>query len=321
MGDEEEQKAANIPIESSPLIVDVVGTARKFLDDIVLGIEAEGICNSMGVSSDKTFLLEGSPGTGKSLSIRALNNDLNQEYYKKTVKHGLATRSGRESERPNISEVGLLMFEYSVGRQGSKYINEGSRIMQSLFDEANVYARNGIKTCIAFDEVDAIDGSRTSNVQTHSEDRKLLETLMKNLQAAHDTPNMYTVLMTNLKGACDEASLRAGRIDRRYHFELPDTDERRLGFVHTVDGLNREAGYNVVRGVDYDELASLSKGFNYADIKQCVGSSVKQRAMEVAKDRSNKIIPAAYVTQKRVKEGLLKHKQEFHKSKKQGIGF
>ena len=33
-----------LTIGDSPMVKDVVGTARTFLDDFILGIEAEGIC-------------------------------------------------------------------------------------------------------------------------------------------------------------------------------------------------------------------------------------------------------------------------------------
>ena len=313
------KKYSSISIANTPLIRDVVGTARTFLEDIVLGIDAEDICNSMGVSSDKTFLLEGSPGTGKTMAIHALNNDLNIEYYKKSI---AAQESNVKGMAPTIQDINMLMFEYSIGKHGSKYINESSKNLQNVFDVAKAYADNGIKTCIAFDEVDAIAGSRTSGIQTHSEDRKLLETLMKNLQVAHDTPNMYSILMTNIAGACDEASLRAGRIDKIYNFKLPNLNERRIGFENVIDSFNKSAGYNVVRKVNYDELAELSNGFNYADIKQCVSSSVKRRAMEIAQDISIIKIPAAYITQKRLRDGLVSHKGSFHKAPKiKKIGF
>ncbi|MBT7706163.1 ATP-binding protein [archaeon] len=312
----------SMSFEDTPRIENVVGTARKFLDDFIMGLEAESICGAMGVSTDKTFLLEGKPGTGKTLAGTALNNELNREFYLKRELYEHQISRGQTPAKLDISEVGALVFEYSVGRHGSKYINEGSKIMQIYFDTILKCANKGVITIASLDEVDAIAGSRTNGVQSHSEDRKILETLMKNLQILHDTPNAYAILMTNKPGDCDEAVLRAKRIDKRYHFELPKPEERLIGFQHAVLSANKRAGYKVARGIKYKELVEITDGFNYADIAQSVDATIKKRAMEVAVDKTQKIIPAAYVTHNRLKAGVLGHKSEFHKEKKsKEIGF
>jgi SpoVK/Ycf46/Vps4 family AAA+-type ATPase len=316
----EEMSFNLMPIGGFPFVENVVGTAREFLDDFLLGLEAEGVCNSMGVDTTKTYLLEGNPGTGKTLSIKALNNELNKDYFAKQVDYLSGLGRGKEGIVPTMEDIKAMVFEYSIGRYGTKFINEGSRIMQQFFDTAKSYASYGKKVIVTLDEADAVMGTRKGSIQTHSEDRKVLETLMKNLQITHDTPNMYAILMTNLPEACDEASLRAGRIDRRYHFTLPKPKERMEGFQHAINEANRRADYQVARRINYDELADISEGFNYADIAQSVNTAIRKRALEVAKDRTDKIIPAAYVTHKRLKREILEHKVHFHKEEV-SIGF
>ena len=67
-------------INQFPLIRDVVGKPKEFLDDLVLNIDGEIIFNYMGTKPDKSFLLYGPPGCGKTYCIHAINNDLNSKY-------------------------------------------------------------------------------------------------------------------------------------------------------------------------------------------------------------------------------------------------
>ena len=79
MNDEVDNMPQYLPmtVEGKPIVKDVLGTARDFLDELVMNIEGEGIFKTMGVEPDKTFLLYGPPGTGKTMSIKAFNNSMN----------------------------------------------------------------------------------------------------------------------------------------------------------------------------------------------------------------------------------------------------
>lgn len=301
-------------VSDSPQKNDVAGAAQEFLDDIILNIEQEGIFKSMGVAPNKTYGLFGKPGTGKTMAISALNNHMNYNLYNKAL-------TG-DTDTIGMGDYDLAVFEYSIGRFGTAYINRGSRTVQRFFDQCGVIAQYGKKVLVVLDECDALLQSRTGGVQGHSEDRKVLETIMKNLQILHDTPNMYAVLMSNLPEACDEASLRAGRIDKKYKFGLPDVDERSQAFKLAINQANRRANYKVVRGQQYGPLSLGSEGFSYADIMQTVEEAVRGRAKEVAMDKTKGIMPAAYITQKRLETAVANHTKNFIKVKEKArIGF
>jgi hypothetical protein len=191
----------------------------------------------------------------------------------------------------------------------------------SVYDfttERGIFVANNILT----HNCDGLLVSRQSNIQSHSEDRKTLETIMKNLQVMHDTPNAYVVMMTNLPEICDDAALRAGRIDRRIKFDLPDLEERTAAYNHFISHLNNTAAYTVIRGSRAEELASLSQGFNYADIKQVVYGAVKDKASDISKNTDELIMPAGYVTQRGLLSSLNRQRREFHTKKQtKRIGF
>ena len=60
-----------------PLANDVIGESKKFINEFMLNVNGEGIFNIMGVKPDKTFVIDGPPGVGKTFAIKAINNQMN----------------------------------------------------------------------------------------------------------------------------------------------------------------------------------------------------------------------------------------------------
>jgi len=160
----------------------IYGKAREFVDEFIDTLRGEGIFYSMGVNPTKTYLLEGKPGTGKTLAVKVLNNELNYEAFKRY----LSDKKNDKKISPT-DYIPVLFFEYNVGRYGTAYINRTSRRIQYFFDALGAFAKCGKKTVAVLDEVDSIMPARTSIRSSTMEDRKGLETLMTNLQIAHDT--------------------------------------------------------------------------------------------------------------------------------------
>ena len=292
-------------ILSKPLREDVVGKAGEFVDDFILSMNSESMYKKMGVTSDKTFLITGVPGIGKTLGIRSLINEVNKE-------------QSQLWQRDIAVQPDMIGMSYDIGKYGTAYINMGSKIVQGFFDQCFNIAKK-YKVLIEFDEAEVLFGNRASN-SSHKEDNKVLNTIMKNVQIVHDTPDMYMVLMSNHPEAFDEASIRAGRIDKKYQFELPNEEERKLAYDHTISNINESAGYQVVRGFDNFSLASMTSGYSYADIVETVNSAVKKRAMEIIKTRIGKTLTSGYVSQKRLEDSIRSHSESFYGDKK-GIGF
>lgn len=284
---------------------DVVGSAGKFIDDFLKSMDSAQLYGMMGVKPDKTFMITGQPGNGKTLSIEALVNEANKDVF--------------DNQTDKEMRFKLVGMKYDIGKYGTAYINEGSKIIQGFFDFCFKATQSGYKTLTILDEAETLFGHRT-NTLSHKEDSKLLATIMKNLQKVHDTDDMYLVMMSNFPNAFDKASIRAGRIDKKYTFDKPNQSEREFAFNHTINKINDLAGYQVVRNYNTKLLSDISDKFNYADIVESVNSAVKKQVKEITEIRKDKIITAGYITQKKLEDSITKHKSSF-KSTNKKIGF
>ncbi len=307
------------PPSDYPKREDVVGVGKQFLDDIIINIQQSDLFEHVGIQPNKIYLLEGPPGTGKTFSVDALNNTLNERFYREATIYNKLTEEQAEKIKPPQPQV--YFFPYDTGNYGTAFINRGSRIVQAFFNILYLYALKGKKVVAVMDEADSILTSRRRSIQGTREDTKVLETFMKNLQEAHDTQNIYVILMTNYRQVIDEAVLRAGRIDQKYVFELPDYQARKNLFKRKIDTINEKAGYKVIRQYDLNHLARITEGYNGADIVTIIEKAIRKRCYEVAKKRTNKIIPALYITQKRLEKEIEQHTRLFKEKKKQKIGF
>ncbi len=283
---------------------DVVGQAGKFIDDFLISMDSSQLYGMMGVKPDKTFLITGKPGNGKTLSIEALVNEANKEVF--------------DNQTDKEMRFKLVGMKYDIGKYGTAYINRGSKIVQGFFDFCFDVTKSGYKTLIIMDEADNLFGHRQA--QAHKEDSKVLATIMKNLQKVHDTDDIYSVMMSNFPDAFDKASIRAGRIDKKYTFNKPNQSEREFAFNHTINKINESADYQVVRSYNTKNLSEMSNEFSYADVVESVNSAVKKRVKEIINTRKGKIITAGYITQKRLEDSVNKHKASFGSTKK-SIGF
>lgn len=295
----------------------MVGKARKFSEDFVLGVNGEDIFKVMGTSPEKTILLYGPPGTGKTMCVHAINNSMNQGFYEARKKINKNT-SDNEFEKI-MKKLNFMCFSYDMRTYGTAYVNIGSRRVQTFFDKTKDVALEGTKVLVLLDEADGLLVSR-GDTGSCREDFKVLETIMKNLQEIQEVPNMYCILTTNLVDICDDASLRAGRINRRYKFDLPNVEERERAFDYYINRINSQALYKVIRGVNPKDLAEKSEGLNYADIKQIVDSSINTRIFKLLKTNTEKITPVTYITGKTVEKELYSHKKKFKMKRKVGFG-
>ena len=301
-----------------PLKEDVVGEARKFIDDFQENLTGKNVYKVLGINPDKTYLIEGKPGLGKTLGIKAINNTLNRHLTKRLEDKYFS--EGKTEDSISLSEFNILLFEYDIGKYGSAYINMNSKNIQNFFDTAFNYANLGKSVLVSVDEADSLFTSRKGKVQSHSEDRKVLDTLMKNIQTAHDTENVYVTLMTNLSEDMDDASLRAGRIDRRIKLQLPNKEERGLAYEHAINQANDRANYKVIRTNNIETLISLSDGFNYADIFQSVEYALRIKAKDLIRTKKKGVVRAGYIQQGSLEKAVSFHKDSF-KVKKKTIGF
>jgi len=299
-----------------PTLVDLVGTSNDFAKDIIQGICHSNIYERFNVLPNKSYILNGAPGTGKTFSVKAINNTLNGNIDDKLKLLGLPKSKINDTDLYNVAVI-----SYDIGSYGTAYINRGSRIIQQFFD----YIYNlsyGLPVIVKLDEADALLLSR--NLDIHGEDRKNLETLMKNLQIAHDIPNVYIVMMTNRLIDMDQATYRAGRVDKSYTFNLPDLNERRILFDKIITKYNTRAEYEVIRQYDTEQLAKLTDNFSHADISSVIEKSLRQKIKSIIQEIEQKHVDRmGYITQKGLENSIEEHKKEFLNkyNSKQKLGF
>ena len=292
--EEEEKYVPPLDDFERPRLSDIAGNKafKEKLELIVESMLRPQLYQLFGLEPDKTFLLSGPPGSGKTYAVRAMRNEL-------------AARGKN-----------VLWAPYSIGQHGTAYINMNSVILQNFFDQTRSLINKGSYDIrfMFFDEAEVIMGKR-GNERESKEDKKLLNTLMTNLQDINShADNTYIFFATNFKDAMDSASLRAGRIDNQIEFPMPDLEARTDAYAKEIAHYNGKAGYQVLRGLEPCTLAMMSSDLTYADIHAIVEGGIRERLKQVLKERDDMLIPQVYVTERRLLEMIKDHRREHYKN-------
>ena len=223
----------NVLVDATTLnttFADVAGCdeAKFELMEVVDFLKDKEKYEQAGAKIPKGVLLEGNPGTGKTLLARAVAG---------------------EAGVPFISASGSEFIELYVGIGASR--------VRSLFEKARENA-----PCVVFiDEIDAVGRKRGAGIAGGNDEREqTLNQILTNMDGFTTTDGIVVVAATNRIDVLDSALTRPGRFDRKVKVGLPDsTGRKRIFDVHFK---NKKLGndYNL------DELVSLTPGFSGADI-------------------------------------------------------
>mgnify|MGYP001347124061 FL=1 len=181
-----------------------------------------------GAKIPKGVLLEGNPGTGKTLLARAVAS---------------------EAGVPFISASGSEFIEMFVGVGASR--------VRTLFDKARENS-----PCVVFiDEIDAVGRQRGAGIAGGNDEREqTLNQILTNMDGFQQGESIVVIAATNRIDILDKALTRPGRFDRKVNVPLPDYDGRiKIADVHFKNK-------KVDESVEFEELASLTPGFSGADI-------------------------------------------------------
>lgn len=172
---------------------DVAGmeNAKSALKDVAIGILESGKYEKYGAKIPSGILLEGAPGTGKTLLAKAL-----------------------------AGEIKVPFIQYSATEMSTKWAGESEDKVRQIFD----YARKNAPCIIFFDEIDSIATSRQKD--TASYEKKLLNQLLTCLDGFTPRDGVIFIAATNFVESLDEAIKRPGRFDRIVHVDLPNSEER-----------------------------------------------------------------------------------------------
>lgn len=187
---------------------------------------------AVGAKAPRGVLMEGSPGTGKTLLAKAVAG---------------------EAGVPFLSASGSEFVEMFVGVGASR--------VRDLFEKAKENA-----PCIVFiDEIDAVAKKRGGTIGGprsggNDEQEQTLNQLLTEMDGFNGNSGVVVIAATNRAEVLDSALLRPGRFDRRVPVDLPDRVGREA--ILKVHAKTRPLDSTV----DLKEIALRTIGFSGASL-------------------------------------------------------
>lgn len=166
-------------------------------------------------------------------------------------------------------EVGFNFICITPATLKSRYVNATQENIAKMFQEAEEKA----PTIIFIDEINELVPNRESGV--HEMSISAVNEMLAQMDRTGEK-GIFIIGATNYPHTIDPAILRAGRLDRKYYVGAPDKGARKALFELYL----KSRPYDF--GLDYDELAELTKDYVSADIQLIVNdasrAALKQRS-------------------------------------------
>lgn len=215
---------------------------KEELREIVDFLKDPGKYTALGARIPKGVLLEGSPGTGKTLLAKAV-----------------------------AGEAGVPFFSISGSDFVEMFVGVGASRVRDLFENAKKEA-----PCIVFiDEIDAVARRRGTGMGGgHDEREQTLNQMLVEMDGFETNEGIIVMAATNRVDILDPAILRPGRFDRKVVVGRPDVKGREeILKVHS-------AGKPLGDDVDIEEIARTTAGFTGADLENLLNESAIKAAKE-----------------------------------------
>ncbi len=191
--------------ESLNDIADYTETKKELTEAVIAPIEHREISGAYHIKPTKGILLFGPPGTGKTMLMRAIAN-----------------------------EVRARFFYVKTSSLMSPFQGESAQALSKVFDTA----RKNAPSVLFFDEIDGIASKR--EIQESDISRQLLTTLLGEMDGFQKIDGVVIVGSTNAPNLLDESILRPGRFDKIIYMPLPDREGRALIFKQYLKKLPAE---------------------------------------------------------------------------------
>jgi cell division protease FtsH len=203
--------------------------------EVVSYLKNSTLYEQAGAEIPRGILLEGSPGTGKTLLAKAIASEADANF---------------------ISIAASEFVEIFVGMGASK--------IRNLFKTAREN-----KPCIIFiDEIDAVGRQRGAGINMANDEREqTLNQLLSEMDGFADNEGILIMGATNRRDVLDAALLRPGRFDRIINVPLPDVESReKILKVHTKNKM-------LASSVNLSLVAELTGGFSGAQLKNLMNEA------------------------------------------------
>ncbi|MDE1865572.1 MAG: AAA family ATPase [Candidatus Micrarchaeota archaeon] len=239
-GDAFEDLASETTRERFGDIGNYESTKKELQDAIIFPIEEKGVSRAYNVKPVRGVLLFGPPGTGKTMIMKALANEIHVGFY-------LIKASNLVSAMPGETERRL----------------------------ANVFkiARKNQPCVLFIDEIDSIARSRQRAMVDESR-RAMLTQILMEMDGFKRSDRVIVVGATNAPQILDQALMRPGRFDRIIYMPLPDYNGRKEIFKKYLSKLPASAKIKI------EELSKMSERYSGADIRNVCESIAQEVAQE-----------------------------------------
>ncbi len=215
---------------------------KEELEEIVEFLREPGKFTKVGARIPKGVLLEGAPGTGKTLLAKAI-----------------------------AGEAGVPFFSISGSDFVEMFVGVGASRVRDLFEEAKRHS-----PCIVFiDEIDAVARRRGTGMGGgHDEREQTLNQLLVEMDGFGVNEGIIVMAATNRVDILDPAILRPGRFDRKISVNRPDIGGRED--ILKVHARNKP----LADDVDLKQIAQTTAGFTGADLENLLNEASIAAAKE-----------------------------------------
>ncbi len=211
---------------------------------IINPIEERGVSQAYHLQPSKGILFFGPPGSGKTMMMRALANEIHAGFF-------------------YVKATNLI----------SAYPGESERMIVNVF----TIARKNAPCVLFIDEIDSVALSR-ENPSIDDTHRHALSQILVEMDGFQKVNNVIIVGATNRPDLLDKAITRPGRFDRLIYMPLPDLAGRRKIFKIYLEHLP------TTEDIDLKQLAERTERYSGADIKAVCDSVAQMAAHEATSE-------------------------------------
>ncbi|MCR5119395.1 MAG: ATP-dependent zinc metalloprotease FtsH [Lachnospiraceae bacterium] len=250
---------AQMVTDSGTTFKDVAGLKEEKddLEELVDFLKAPNKFTEAGARIPKGILLEGRPGTGKTLLAKAV-----------------------------AGEAGVPFFSISGSDFVEMFVGVGASRVRDLFAEAK---KNS--PCIVFiDEIDAVARRRGTGMGGgHDEREQTLNQMLVEMDGFGVNEGIIVMAATNRVDILDPAILRPGRFDRKITVSPPDVKGREE--ILGVHARNK----NLAEDIKLEDIARTTSGFTGADLENLLNEAAIKAARDDRKYITSEDIRKSFI--------------------------